>query len=749
MRFDGIDTVATLFLNDEELGRADNAFLPYEFDVTDRLIEGENVLRIEFESAMRVGEERRDAYFKEHSIPADANRFEDRSFVRKMQCAFGWDWGPRLISCGLTGPVSLLEFVGRIAEFSSKTTYNVDGSITIELDTKVEGAGEIEAALWPTDGRAFDGPDEAAEWKDGKITLHHLRRWHPLGGPNEEEGPVRYELAVTLMKGDQVLDEKIRTTGFSHNVLIREQDDLGESFEFEINGRRMWMRGANWIPDFSFPGAITKARLRERLEQAVSLGCNMLRVWGGGLYESEDFYDLCDEMGILVWQDFPFACGYYPDTGEWLDVIREEASYHVRRLRSRPCLALWCGNNENLQMWEQKWGGKVRPEPPRFYGENIYSELLPRLVAELDPAHAYIPTSPVGPCDGSVGDPDCNAGKVGDSHYWDVWHGRGDWKHYVDSDTRFSSEYGFASSCSLVAWEKAGFEGDDWDYRSPAARWHDKTLKGYDTFRSYVRLHYPEPETMEDWVYLSGLNQRDAMRHGVEHFRRLDGCRGSLIWQLNDIWPVQSWALIDSEGVYKPAAYELKRLYSDRLLSLFRKGESMEVWALNDGLIPWPVHIIVGAYSLASGELLRQDVFSIEQEPDSRTKIHDFPLVGLPTSGTIVVASCGVAEATEPITPFDIRTWRLLVEPKEAKFAPAGRIVASNFEEGTLALRFDAPAVDVMLSVEGDTRPFEQNFFTVAEPGVVHIGVSRPISAFDARSLSGYHAISITRSPLI
>ena len=748
LRFDGLDTIATVYLNDEELGRTDNGFLPHEFDVTERLATGENELRIEFESPVRVGNERRATYFAEQGLSDPVSRLDERAFVRKMQCAFGWDWGPRLASCGLTGPVSLIEYEGRISEFSVRNTYEGD-SVTIALECVHDGPGELEAAIWPSDGQAFDGvDDESAIWRDSAITLRNLRHWHPVGGPNPESGPVRYEMSVTLRDGDRVLDEVIKTVGFSHNRLLRQKDEVGESFEFEINGRRMWIRGANWIPDFSFPGAITKDRLRARLEQAVELGCNMLRVWGGGLYESDDFYDLCDELGILVWQDFPFACGYYPDDGEYAVAVEKEARYHLRRLRHRPCLALWCGNNENLQMWEQRWGGQTLPEPPRFYGERFYDDLLPRLVAELDPAHDYIPTSPVGPLDGSRGVPDSNGGKVGDSHYWDVWHGRGDWRHYADSDTRFSSEYGFASSCSLPTWEAAGLVGDDWAFDSPTARWHDKTLKGYDTFRSYVRLHYPEPATMEDWVYYSQLNQRDAMRHGVEHFRRFEPCRGSLIWQLNDIWPTQSWALVDSEGVLKPAAYELKRLYADRLLSLVRRGETMEVHAVNDGLIPWSARVVVGAYDLETGELRRQESLEIERASDSRGKILDFDLVGLPTSRTLVVASCAVSEIVEPVTPFDMRTWRLLVEPKEARFTVPAPILASASGEGVLALRFGAPAVDVVLTVDGDPRPFESNAFTVPEPGVIHIGVDRPIARFEARSLSGEHPVRLTRSPL-
>ena len=761
LRFAGLDTVATVLLNGETLGEANNMFLPYEFDVTDRLRDGANEIRVDFRSAKGVGEERRAAYFAEAAeadgaFPEEVSRFDARSFVRKMQCAYGWDWGPSLVSCGLWGPVSLLEFEARIADASSKNTYHDDGAITIEtkvtLDGETDGC-EVETALWPTDGGPFASEDEGTEWKDGKITLRRLRRWEP-NGRFEETEPVRYQLSTTLHKDGRILDERVRTVGFSDNRLVREPDRWGESFEFTVNGERLWVRGANWIPDMSFPGAITRERLRERLVQAVDLGMNMLRVWGGGLYESDDFYELCDELGLLVWQDFPFACAYYPDTGEYVSQIREEAIHHIRRLRHHPCLALWCGNNENHQLWHDKWGG-AENSPPRYYGEHLYGDLLPLLVAEHDPAHAYIPTSPVGPTDtqndvGAGANP--NLGNGGDAHYWDVWHGRGDWKHYADSDTRFSSEYGFASSCALATWAQClapeGSGLGDWSDASPAVRWHDKTRKGYETFQNYVRLHYALDGSLETWVYASQLNQRDAMRHGVEHFRREARCRGSLIWQLNDIWPTQSWALIDSAGRYKAAACELRRLYADRFLSLVRKGASIEVWAINDGRTSWPARLVVRAHRLSDGRILRETEADLDEAGDSRRRVLDFDLAGLNTAETMIVARTTVGENDAP-SDFDGRTWRLLVEPKEARFPAPVPLVASNREEGTLSIRFDAPVVDLMLSVDGDMSVFEDNFVTVEAPGVRHFRARTPIARFEARSLAGAHAVRMTRSPLI
>ena len=234
--------------------------------------------------------------------------------------------------------------------------------------------------------------------------------------------------------------------------LLRERDEWGESFEFELNGRKVWARGANWIPDDNFPSRITKAKLRAGLERCKAMGFNMLRVWGGGLYETDEFYDLCDELGLLVWQDFPFACAYYPDDEVAQAVVRAEAAENVRRLRNHPCLALWCGNNENHEMFSNGWAPPERT-PDRYYGERLYDGTLPEVVDDLDAGRSYIPSSPIGtppderPEDAKRRGP--NADLWGDQHNWDVWHGRGDWRHYTDSKGRFSSEYGFAAACGL------------------------------------------------------------------------------------------------------------------------------------------------------------------------------------------------------------------------------------------------------------------------------------------------------------
>jgi beta-mannosidase len=391
---------------------------------------------------------------------------------------------------------------------------------------------------------------------------------------------------------------------------------MGEGFKFRVNGADVFAKGANWIPNDSFPGAITSESLRERLTQARNAGLNMLRVWGGGLYETEEFYNLCDELGLMVWQDFGFACAYYPDTGEYAEATRREASGAVRRIRNHPSLALWCGNNENQQLYQDNWADI---SPPRYVGEHLYNEILPSVVAAEDPSTSYWPASPYG-------GEDANSVDVGDCHNWDVWFLRGDWKHYVENGARFCSEFGFAASCGLPAW-KTVLSESDYSVSSEAVRRHNKTRKEYETYLGYTELYFPKAHTLSDLVYFSQLNQAEALRCAVEHYRRHKGrCWGTLFWQFNDCWPVQSWSIVDYLGDPKAAYYAAKRFYSPVLLSLVHTEGGANAHLVND-----LSHDLTGSltFELRSfdGESLASRSMEISTGANSAACVADFNLL--------------------------------------------------------------------------------------------------------------------------
>ncbi|HVZ35186.1 MAG TPA: glycoside hydrolase family 2 TIM barrel-domain containing protein, partial [Polyangiaceae bacterium] len=528
-------------------------------------------------------------------------------------------------------------------------------------------------------------------------------------------------------RGERTLDRRSQRIGLRTLELLREPDTQGESFEFRVNGTRLWAVGANWIPDHSFPSVVDRAQLQRQFARARDMNMNMLRIWGGGIYESDDFYDLCDEAGLLVWQDFPFACSYVPDDEPEQAVLLREAEANLRRLRNHPSLALWCGNNENLTMWHSKWG-RPAPQPERYYGEKLYDGTLPAAVRRFDAGRPYIASSPIG-------GENANDGNIGDQHYWDVWHGRGDWKFYKESTARFASEFGFASAPNRAAWRRIFSDDREAlrrDVRDPLARWHDKTGKGYETYVGYVELHYPVSRDLEEFSYHSQLNQRDALRFGIEHFRRSPGCRGALIWQLNDCWPVQSWAVLDSEGSYKAAAFELRRLYAPALISLeFEPGQKqIRLWTMLDN-----------AQRAARGEVLLEvrrnsdghvhDRVSqhVELRPDERRICIELDVSRFPAWETFVVARF-----------LDSQTYRFLSEPKDARGLGTPRLTVARHADGVL-LTSDRPVFDLQLWDPEDRLELLDNFVTLPSAGQRVLRCRGELRGLAGRSLAGRHGV--------
>lgn len=717
LRFEGLDTVASVYLNGIQVGEHDNMFVPCELDVSATLVPGANVLEVHFAAAERIGRERRRRYFESEGLRDDIVHFDERAFVRKAQYMFGWDWGPRLVSAGVWGRVELVSYRARFCDVHVVQQHLADGAVELVLHSEVEGEGELVHTIDGIPGRFRDGE---------RIRIEQPLRWWPRGLGAQHRYVITSSLQAKL--DGAVLDRRETRVGLRTLRLLRQQDDFGESFEFECNGRLIFCGGANWIPDSSFPAAVSRERVRAKLAEAAELNMNMLRVWGGGLYESDDFYEACDELGLLVWQDFPYACSYYPDGPEAQQVARDEASEAVRRLRNRACLAIWCGNNENLTMFQDKWTDAAR-HPPRYYGENIYERTLRDVLTELDPERPYIPTSPWG---GTR----ANEGGSGDQHYWDVWHGRGDWKHYQDSTARFSSEFGFAAAPGRAALRRMASNSHaplELALRDRRARWHDKTRKGYETFIGYVELHYPKSRTLEDWLYYSQLNQRDALRHAIEHYRRSHFCRGSLIWQLNDCWPAQSWAVIDSENELKGAAFELQRLYAPALVSLEKLDQKLRVWVVLDNALG-PLHgeLCIEARSLVDGRALFERALLVTVGVGERKVVLELDTARFDAPSTLIYASL-----------LGSSTFRLLAEPKQSEFS-APKLVAC-IDGSELVVETDLPVVDLYLWDDAGEATLCSNFITLSSGGSCRIRMRGVPQRLRARSLAGEHSFASLR----
>lgn len=662
IRLKSLDGVAKVFLNDQLLGQSDNKFLPFEAEVTSLLQVGANFLRVVFEPTQEVGTVRRNAYFEAESLDPQTPGFDSRCFVRTNACTFGWDWGPRLVGCGFSEGVELIEHNGRVLSFEVLQSPQVDGTFRVWSHTVCQGAV------------AFQTRWDQGEWIDGdfELIVDHPVQWWPNGSGE----PHLY--GAQMRSGDHTLERKV---GLRTVELVRNTDSYGECFKFRVNGETLFAKGANWIPDSTFDGDISGEEISEQIETCRQLGFNMLRVWGGGNFESDAFYDACDAAGILVWQDFPFACHYYPESEEFLASVRAESSYQIQRLRSRTSLALWCGNNEVHQMHRQRWAGDLTPS--RFYGESIFDRLLPALIQELDPGRAYIESSPIGESADrnlldKLGGHGPNMGGWGDQHYWDVWHGRGDWPFYADADGRFASEFGFASSAGYSCYSPR--ELTECTSQSPIVRFHDRTGKAAGVIESLVELHYPVAENLEQWVYLSQLNQRDALRFAIEQFRRDPACDGTLIWQFNDLWPATSWSVQDASKSLKIAGFELQRLYGERLLCLVVDGDFLRVWAIGMRHEPVRIELISTA-----GAMLAEHEFEGDEVWQSNGV--SVPLKEIDRTQTIAAAWIGDDPKTE--------TWRCLAEPKDMQWQTPR--LAVSYDDDKLAIKVDGLAMDVVV----------------------------------------------------
>jgi len=712
LRFHGLDTIAEITLNGALLGSTDNMHLMYEFPVTDRIVGGENHLQVVFRSAWRVGGERQAAWNAggNNTLPYHWDNWNPRAFVRKAQYQYGWDWGPVLRGCGIWQPVELVTVpVARLGDWKHSVEFTDDGKAVVTVIAEVErmpGSEETPARLsfrWDGDEHLSrmlpTGPGIVAVSGELEVEYHYAERWHENGNGGD---PNLHRLVMVLCAEGKEIDKAQAYIGLRTIELIREPDadGKGEGFKFRVNGSDLFIKGANWIPEHSFPTLITHERLRERIKQARDAGFNMLRVWGGGFYESNDFYNLCDEMGILVWQDFPYGCSYYPDTGEYADMARMEATAAVKRLRHHASLALWCGNNENLTMYEGNWTGT---RPPRFLGDKLYQEVLPEVVQAENPETPYWPGSPYG-------GPDPNSADYGDCHNWDVWHGRGDWVHYIENDSRFCSEFGFAASCGLGAWDTCLAPADKHPY-SPAVRWHDKTRKGYDVYLGMVDIHFPKSQSLEDLVYYTQCNQAEALKFGVEHYRRRKGrCWGTLFWQLNDCWPVQSWAVIDSQGEPRAAYFACKKFYAPVLLSLVRDGEAVSAHLVSDLLTPLYGQI---EWTLATldGEVLSRQTNAVQIAANSAAEVASFSLSEANSRERdvyVYVQFTADDGATAENT-------LLLAEPKDLKTANPALALSVMEEDGgfvlTLTARRFAPYVWLRRTDNGPLPGLSDNFF--------------------------------------
>lgn len=651
---EGLDTIARVELNGVVVGESVNMFVPQRFSVKDELKETGNTLSITFGSATAYAQRECDRL---GGLPFAGEASEAKTpynMIRKMACNFGWDWGPALVTAGIWKPIYIETWgaarIGAVRPLIVRADAE-RAEVDLHVDT-VAGVGDREAVrveyelIGPSGDTVTSGSvtGKAGETARALIGVDAPSLWWPVG---YGEQPL-YTLRVVLLDADGHAIESIEKRIGMRSVALVARDASspeGAAFHFEINGKRVYCKGANWIPDDCFPHRVTAERYRKRITQALEANMNMLRVWGGGLYESDDFYDVCDELGILVWQDLLTACALYPEEEPIYGEIEKEVRYHAARLSSHASLVLWNGGNECIWAtfcWGDAWA-KPRLEDTRGWGRGYWLEMFPKLIGEIDPSRPYWGNSPYS---GSL-DVEPNSEDAGNCHHWDVWNGHGDASNYLLHRPLFASEFGYHGPPTWPTLARSVPESERvWD--SETMHHHNKQVGGQERADRLIRAYFNVPDNYDDWYYLAQLKQVRALTLGCSWFRSQSPWNsGALYWQLNDCWPVASWAAVDGDGRCKPLWYATKRFFSDRLVTIMPRekvAEGGEAGAVavclhNDCDAAWSGECVVRQMALDGAVVNehREDVAIVARGSarfDVPDGMHD-------RDDTLLVAECG------------------------------------------------------------------------------------------------------------
>ncbi len=612
--FNGLDTYANAFLNDKPILDADNMFRTWRVDVKNALQAGANVLRIKFRSPINEVLPRMAKL--NYELPAINDQGEKTSpYTRKAPYQYGWDWGPRFVTSGVWKPVNLVAWDNaRIADLQIKqnklSKENADLSAVVEVVSN--GATDATIEIENTnDGKIAATKQVKLNSGVNKIALDFAlanpKLWYPIGLGEQS----LYTFKAKLSVNKKQIDEQTKRTGLRTIELRQKPDEYGISFEFVVNGIPVFGRGANWIPADIFPTRITKEKYKNLLTSIKNANMNMVRVWGGGIYEDDYYYDTADEMGLLVWQDFMFACSMYPGDAAFLDNVKHEAIDNVKRLRNHPSIVIWVGNNEIETAW-QHWGG-WKDKNPAFVWEDyqkIFLRLLPEVLEEYDPSRPYWQSSP-----SSNFQADSEFQGIGDTHYWQVWHAEKPFSEYEKQFPRFMSEYGFQSFPEAETVRTYTTEADRKSIETPVMLAHQRHPRGNQLVRTYMLREYKEPKDFESFLYVSQVLQAEGIKLGAEHLRRImPRNMGSLYWQANDCWQVASWSAMDYFGRWKALMYYTKRFYAPILISPHVEDNKMNIYVVNDSPDAKPARIVMTLMDL-SGKTLMNKTIDANIEP--------------------------------------------------------------------------------------------------------------------------------------
>ncbi|MEE2877341.1 MAG: glycoside hydrolase family 2 protein [Candidatus Neomarinimicrobiota bacterium] len=734
LEFEGLDTYADVYLNNQLIISADNMFRSWSVPCRKNLKAGKNELRIVFYSPVNRGQNQleRLPYLIPTSNEPKPIGFQTSVHTRKAQYHYGWDWGPRLVTSGVWRPVTLkgwsdVKLRDVFYQLNELTETTAHYTAHLELEStkrqKVELALSILGESWPGVRKTVT-VEPGANTFSINFKIENPDLWWPNGFGDQK----LYQIKTEIIKEGATLDSEIERIGVRTVALVREPDKHGTSFKFHVNGIPLFMKGANYIPaNFFNPRAAQ--RYEEVIKTAKNAHMNMLRVWGGGVYENNDFYRLCDENGILIWQDFMFACCMVPTGADHHENIRIEAEENVKRLRNRPSVALWCGNNENLTGWNE-WDWK------RLYShsdddsvaiwetyDRLFTETLPAIVEAHDPGKAYWPSSP-----SSEGNRLQNRFS-GDQHEWGVWFGQQPFSHYDRNAGRFISEYGIQALPSLATMRlmdphhwKDGLSSPVITARQRSRMpWITPDFDGYDMIEHYISLGYQPVKDFESLIYLSQLSQADALKSAAEaHRRNKPITMGSLYWQLIDCWPTVSWSTIDFFGRQKAAHYAIERAYRDVIIASEEKGDSLHVSVISDRLEIFHGKVVIRLRDTRK-RVLRADTVSVvatNHRPERMAVYHTKTfLSGLPAEQAVIQIQ--LLEEEQEIH----RNMHLLVKPKELALQKPLIHLSFSLKDRLIELEIESDvfARGVEISTHEIDGTFSDNFFNLYPEELVNI----------------------------
>ncbi|MBU0927795.1 MAG: glycoside hydrolase family 2 protein [Spirochaetes bacterium] len=735
VEFDSIDTVAEIRLNGRPIGASDNMFRRFRADVTGLLRPGENVVSVTIRSPEREAADR--AGRLPYPVPASVYPVSSphRNLVRKAQCMGGWDWGPCLMTGGLYDGAAVVGIDGPRIEYVRARTRKAPGAgpggdYIVELSVRVDSDKAMDAVLEIALAGARATRRVAVQAGSAILREELLvaapEEWWPAGYGKQS----LYDLRVSVAPADggPGAHEVVKRVGFRELRVDALEDPHGKSMTIVVNGKPIFAKGANWIPADALPSRWTRERLSDLLGSAAAANMNCLRVWGGGRYECDAFYDLCDELGLLVWQDCMFSCALYPASAEFLSDVEAEIRHQVGRLADHPSIALWCGNNEALGAIT--WYEESKRNPSRYVVDydRLTEGTVGRVVRELDPDRAWWPSSPsAGPNDYAD---NWHADGRGDMHFWSVWHEGKPFSEYLGVRPRFCSEFGFQALPSYSTVRSFAPEGQR-NVSSPVMEHHQRNPRGNSIIVETMLRYFRMPRGFRETLYLSQVQQAMAIKTAVEYWRcNRPRCMGALYWQLNDVWPGASWSSLEYDGSWRLLHHEARRFFDPLLLALFVKDGVAFAYAVNDG----PQAIRAGlSLSLRrfDGSLvadLREGISGrgpVSALPEAATLLWSRPLPELPAGPD----ECYVDAALSPEgLGGDGRARRaclFLTEPKACPLADAGIEAEVITADDTAAfpaagrtlpvrLRAKAPAFYVAPSADGLAGRFEDSGFHLA-----------------------------------